>query len=122
MRGRVLAWVGGAVAVAAAVVLGVYFAVEGLGKADKVASVAGTFIGLAGLVVSVYGIYQARREARGSSGPAVGGCQSVTGTRTAGVSPRSCVLRAASAKAARPRNLLLHRQHRLLLPRRRRLG
>jgi hypothetical protein len=84
MRGRVLAWAGAAVAVAAAVVLGVYFAVEGLGKADKVASVAGTFIGLAGLVVSVYGIYQARREDPGSSAPTVGGGQSVTGTTTAG--------------------------------------
>jgi hypothetical protein len=84
MRGRVLAWVGGAVAVAAAVVLGVYFAVEGLGKADKVAGVAGTFIGLAGLVASVYGIFQARREASGSSASAVRGGQSVTDTRVAG--------------------------------------
>src|SRR5262245_31048094 len=84
MRGRVLAWAGGAVAVAAAAVLGGYFAGEGLGKADKVASGAGTFIGLAGLVVSVYGIFQARHDARGSSASAMGGGQSVTGTSSVG--------------------------------------
>ena len=77
-----LAWAGGAVAVAAVAGLGVYFAVAGLDKADKLASVAGTFIGLAGLVVSVYGIFQTRREAPGSS--AAGSGQSVTGSTVAG--------------------------------------
>ena len=76
MRGRVLAWAGGAVAVAAAVGLGVYFAVAGLDKADKLASVASMFIGLAGLVASVYGMLQARRDAPGSSSAAVEGGQS----------------------------------------------
>jgi hypothetical protein len=83
MRGRVLAWAGGAVTVAAAAGLGVYFAVAGLDKADKLASVAGAFIGLAGLVASVYGVVQARRDAPGSSSAAVEGGQSVAGSTVA---------------------------------------
>jgi hypothetical protein len=81
MRGGVRAWAGG-VAVAAAVVgLGVYFAVAGLGKASELAGVVGAFIGLAGLVVSVYGVRQAHRDASPLS--AAGG-QSVTRSRATG--------------------------------------
>src|SRR6266496_2770325 len=83
MRGHVLAWAGGAVTVAVAAGLGVYFAVAGLDKADKLASVAGAFIGLAGLVASVYGMVQARRDAPGSSSAAGEGGQSVAGSTVA---------------------------------------
>lgn len=82
MRGWVLAWAGGAVTVAAAAGLSVYFAVAGLDKADKLASVASAFIGLAGLVASVYGIFQARRDAPGSSAAVEGG-QAVAGSTVA---------------------------------------
>ena len=78
-----LAWAGGAVTVAVAAGLGVYFAVAGLDKADKLASVAGAFIGLAGLVASVYGMVQARRDAPGSSSAAGEGGQSVAGSTVA---------------------------------------
>jgi hypothetical protein len=83
MRGRLLAWAGGAVAVAAAVGLGVYFAVAGLGKADQLGSVVGIFTGLAGLVVSVYGVVQGRREGP-SSCPAAAKGQSVAGSTVTG--------------------------------------
>ncbi|GAA3937597.1 hypothetical protein GCM10023085_18700 [Actinomadura viridis] len=61
MRGRVLAWVGGAVAVAAVAGVAVYLASVGLDKADKWASVGGLFIGLAGLSLTVNGVVRARR-------------------------------------------------------------
>jgi hypothetical protein len=67
MSSRVLAWVGGVAAGAAVAGLGVYFAVAGLGKASELAGVAGVFIGLAGLVVAVYGVRQAHRDAVTSS-------------------------------------------------------
>jgi len=41
--------------------VGVVFLVVGLDKADKIASSAGLFVGLAGLGVSVYGVILARR-------------------------------------------------------------
>ena len=84
MRGRVLAWAGGTVAVAAAAGLGVYFAVAGLDKADKLASVASMYIGLAGLVAAVYGMVRARGDAPGSSSAAVEGDQSIAGSTVAG--------------------------------------
>jgi hypothetical protein len=81
MRERVLAWAGGAIAVAAAGGLAAYFAVAGLGRATDVASVVAMFIGLAGLAVSIYGLYQARREPARSS---AGAGQTVTGSAVAG--------------------------------------
>jgi hypothetical protein len=83
MRERVLAWAGGGIAVAVAAGLGVYFAVAGLGKAGQLASVASMFIGLAGLVASVYGVVQARREGSGSS-LAAAEDQSVAGSTVEG--------------------------------------
>ena len=56
MRGRILAWAGGTVAAVAAIGMGIYFAEVGLNKATDVATVAGLFIALAGLVVAVYGM------------------------------------------------------------------
>ncbi|WP_346041681.1 hypothetical protein [Actinomadura chokoriensis] len=55
MRRRALVWSGGGVAAAAAAGLGWYFAAVGLDKADKLASVTGVFVGLAGLCVAFYG-------------------------------------------------------------------
>ncbi|MFI0486800.1 hypothetical protein [Actinomadura sp. 9N215] len=41
--------------------VGVVFVVVGLDRADKIASSAGFFVGVAGLVVAVYGVILARR-------------------------------------------------------------
>ncbi|MET8143559.1 hypothetical protein ABZU32_24935 [Sphaerisporangium sp. NPDC005288] len=61
MAQRALIWGGAAVAVAAAAGLGVYFARVGLDAADKLASVIGVFVALAGLGVAVYGMVADRR-------------------------------------------------------------
>lgn len=67
MRARVPVWGGAGVAVAALVGLGVYFATVGLDEADKLASVIGVFVAVAGLGVAVYGLIAERRTV-GSSG------------------------------------------------------
>jgi hypothetical protein len=59
---RIVKWAGGAVTAAAVVVLGVYFATVGLDKADKLASVLGAFIGVAGLALTIYGNVADRRS------------------------------------------------------------
>jgi Co/Zn/Cd efflux system component len=82
MRERVLAWAGAGVAVAAAAGLGAYFAVAGLGRATDVASVIAMFIGLAGLAVSVYGIYRAHHDAARSAEE--GGGQTVANSTVTG--------------------------------------
>jgi hypothetical protein len=51
--------------VAALAGLGVYFATAGLDKADKLASVIGVFIAVAGLGVAVYGLIAERRSSGG---------------------------------------------------------
>jgi hypothetical protein len=84
MRGRVLAWAGGVVVVAAAAALGAYFAVAGLDQAGKVSSVAVMFIGLAGLVVAAYGIVRAHRDVQNPSAAAPEGGQSVDDSTIAG--------------------------------------
>lgn len=56
MRGRVLVWAGAVIAVAALVGLGVHLARVGLDEADKLASVIGSFVAMAGLAVAVYGL------------------------------------------------------------------
>lgn len=61
MSGRVLKWSGGALTAGAAIGMGVYFTVVGLDKADKLASVIGAFIALAGLTLAAYGTVTARR-------------------------------------------------------------
>ncbi|XVQ15325.1 hypothetical protein ACQP1W_23195 [Spirillospora sp. CA-255316] len=66
MRARILLWAGAVVAVGAAVGLAVHLASVGLDKADKWASVCGMFIGLAGLVLAVYGAVRARSAGSGS--------------------------------------------------------
>jgi hypothetical protein len=56
MSARVAKWVGGALTTISVIGLGAYFARVGLDKADKIASVTGAFIGLAGLALTIYGI------------------------------------------------------------------
>ncbi|MGI5159544.1 hypothetical protein [Microbispora sp. CA-102843] len=66
MRGRVLTrvltWAGGIAALGAGSALAVYLSSVGLDKADKLASVIGLFVGLAGLGVGVWGLLLARRQ------------------------------------------------------------
>ncbi|WP_161627981.1 hypothetical protein [Microbispora catharanthi] len=66
MRGRVLTrvltWAGGIAALGAGSALAVYLSMVGLDKADKLASVIGLFVGLAGLVVGVWGLLLTRQE------------------------------------------------------------
>ncbi|MEV4343279.1 hypothetical protein AB0J83_02190 [Actinoplanes sp. NPDC049596] len=63
MRGWVPAVAGGVLVVG----LGVFLAVQGLDRADKVASVLGLFVGLAGLGLTVTGAFGARRGSGGQS-------------------------------------------------------
>lgn len=68
MTGRAQAWLGGVVAGTAFAALAGYLIKVGLDNADKVASVIGLFVALAGLAVSVAGL---RRQA------GTGGAQAV---------------------------------------------
>ncbi|MEW1839212.1 hypothetical protein AB0392_14760 [Nonomuraea angiospora] len=61
MHGRAPIWGGAGVAVVALAGLGTYFALVGLDKADKLASVIGVFVAVAGLGVAVYGLIAGRR-------------------------------------------------------------
>jgi hypothetical protein len=65
MRGRVLVWVGAVIAVAALVGLGIYFSRVGLENADKLASVIGVFVAVAGLGATVYGLIADRQRSGG---------------------------------------------------------
>ncbi|MFI1585593.1 hypothetical protein [Embleya sp. NPDC020630] len=67
MTAKTWAWVGGTMAGAAVVGLAVYLAVVGLDEADKWASVLGLFVALAGLAVSVIGVWRERASAGGQS-------------------------------------------------------
>ncbi|MFI0418616.1 hypothetical protein [Spongiactinospora sp. 9N601] len=60
MSPRGAKWFGGAVAVTAVAGLAGYFVAVGLDRADKLASVIGVFLGLAGLCLSVYGTVTGR--------------------------------------------------------------
>ncbi|MEV5894562.1 hypothetical protein [Nonomuraea fuscirosea] len=61
MRKQVLVWGGAVVAVAAIVALAVHLSRVGLDEADKLASVIGLFVALAGLGVSIRGLTGGRR-------------------------------------------------------------
>ncbi len=65
MRGWGPVWGGAGVAVAALAALGVYLSRVGLDKADKLASVIGLFVALAGLGVAVCGLIAERRGGGG---------------------------------------------------------
>jgi hypothetical protein len=77
MTGR--AWAGAAVTAVAVVTLGTYFAVAGLDRADKLASVFGLFVALTGLVPAVWGFVANRRS--GAQDPSPPGV-SATGGRS----------------------------------------
>jgi hypothetical protein len=71
MRRRVLVWAGAGIAVVAIAGLGVYLASVGLDDADKLASVIGLFVALAGLGVAGYGLIADRRSGSRSQVPQV---------------------------------------------------
>lgn len=73
---RVSIWLAGGLAVGG---LGYYFFRLGLDKADKAASVAGLFIGIAGLGIAIFNAIAASRSDQGAA-PA----QSVTSSRVTG--------------------------------------
>jgi hypothetical protein len=62
MRGRALAWIGAGVLLLAALGLIVYFAVVGLGQADKLGSAIGAIVAVAGLGVTIIGLMRERQE------------------------------------------------------------
>jgi hypothetical protein len=72
----------GVITVTAAAGLGVYFTRVGLDNADKLASVIGAFIGLAGLALTARGLLADRRAAPAAS-QAAGG-QQVSGSEVGG--------------------------------------
>lgn len=55
-------WAGGVVTVGAMAALAVYFAVVGLERAEKIATVLALFIALAGLALAVPGLLEMRRD------------------------------------------------------------
>ncbi|MEV4752593.1 hypothetical protein AB0K21_40090 [Streptosporangium sp. NPDC049248] len=67
MRGRVLVWAGAGIAVAALAGLGVYLSRVKLDEADKLASVIGLFVAVAGLGVAVYGVVAGRKDSGGGT-------------------------------------------------------
>lgn len=68
------------VAVAALAGLGVYFTLVGLEKADKLSSVIGLFVAVAGLGVAVYGLVTDRKSSGG--GEDTPHCVSASGERS----------------------------------------
>ncbi|WP_141575929.1 hypothetical protein [Actinomadura sp. WMMA1423] len=60
MTGRVLTWAGGLIAAVSVIGLIVYFAVKGFHWGDTI-GVIGAVVGIAGLVMAVYGMSVARR-------------------------------------------------------------
>ncbi|MDN3356394.1 hypothetical protein [Actinomadura sp. DC4] len=80
MRGRVRTLAALALALVAVAVLGGYLWLVGLDAADKLASVVGLFVAIAGLGIAVYGLFADRRAARREPAQV-----SATGDRSAAV-------------------------------------
>jgi hypothetical protein len=59
-------WAGVVVAAGAVVGLAVYFAVVGLAQAEKIATVLGLFVALAGVALTIPGVIEIRRSRRSS--------------------------------------------------------
>ncbi|MEU8364952.1 FxSxx-COOH system tetratricopeptide repeat protein [Nonomuraea sp. NPDC048882] len=78
MRRRVPVWAGSTVAAAAIIGLAIYLAWVGLDNADKLASVIGLFVALAGLAVAAYRLTASRPPAPGQ------GLQRLDGESTVG--------------------------------------
>ncbi|WP_159043150.1 MULTISPECIES: hypothetical protein [unclassified Streptomyces] len=66
---RVRAWAGAVLGGLGLIALGVFFVRSGLESADRLASVIGVFVGIAGLALAAYGTVQTRRT---PSGPPAG--------------------------------------------------
>ena len=62
MMRRALIWGWAVAAVLALAGLGAYLAIVGLDKANKIGSLIGSFVALAGLGLSAYGVVQQRRS------------------------------------------------------------
>ncbi|MEU8276570.1 hypothetical protein ACFYOK_19945 [Microbispora bryophytorum] len=62
MTGRVLKWIGITLVIATAAGMAIYFYQIELDEADKTASVAGVFLGLAGLALAIYGTVTERNK------------------------------------------------------------
>lgn len=67
MPGRLSLWAGGLLIVATIAGTAVYFAVLGLDRADKLASVIGALAAIAGIGLTLYGMFQAHRAASDST-------------------------------------------------------
>ncbi|WP_204017914.1 hypothetical protein, partial [Sphaerimonospora thailandensis] len=61
MSGRFLQWVGGLLVIAAVIASGAYFWALGLDKADKLASVIGALVAIAGIGLTIQGTIRSRR-------------------------------------------------------------
>ncbi|QPP06502.1 hypothetical protein G4Z16_08915 [Streptomyces bathyalis] len=68
-RARLFAWAGALLFLGALTGLGLLFAHRGLEAADQLSSVLGTFVGVTGLALSVYGTVSARRDRQSSTPP-----------------------------------------------------
>lgn len=67
MSSRVAKWGGCALALTAAIGLGIYLSQVGLDKADQLSSVLGMFAGLAGLGLAIAGFVTGRRDSTSAS-------------------------------------------------------
>jgi hypothetical protein len=63
MSSRVAKWLGGILTIAAIAGVGVYIGVNGLDQADKLGSVIGALVGVAGLALAAYGTITDRARA-----------------------------------------------------------
>lgn len=82
MRSRAGVLVGVVVTVLSATGLAIYFARVGLDRADKLASVLGTFVGLVGLAMAAYGLLQGRKSPPRADVPIVPATNAVQGPAT----------------------------------------
>ncbi|AQZ66199.1 unnamed protein product [[Actinomadura] parvosata subsp. kistnae] len=85
MRKRVLVWGGAVVAAAALAALIVYFVRVGLDNADKLASVIGLFVAIAGLAVAVYGLRSQPQQPDEAAKPGTSASASASGTRSVAI-------------------------------------
>ncbi|NJP92138.1 hypothetical protein HCN51_22175 [Nonomuraea sp. FMUSA5-5] len=83
MRKRMLVWGGAVVAAVALAALIVYFVRVGLDNADKLASVIGLFVAVAGLAVAVYGLRSQPQQPDDAAKP--GTSASASGTRSVAI-------------------------------------
>jgi hypothetical protein len=92
MRGRVLKWGGGLVVVVTAAWMGIYFAEVGLNAASQVAGVVSAFIGLAGLVVAVYGMVAVKPDPKKTGSPPGPGAGDVVTNAVSGTTNHGLII------------------------------